>query len=91
MSGQCKRRVVSRSPLAVATVLSVVAMGCEGEPLRMMQRDVDSVKSEVAAVSRTSEGGRIFVEERVGKLEADLKGRLERSENARLALLGRVE
>ncbi|MBF8262012.1 MAG: exported protein of unknown function, partial [candidate division NC10 bacterium] len=82
---------MSRSPLAVVTVVAVVAMGCQGEPIRMVQRDVDSVRSEVAAVSRTSEGARIFVEERLGKLEADLKGRLERSENARIALLGRVE
>ncbi len=81
-----------RYTLAVAAALAVLTMGCEGDmPLRIVQRDVDSVKSEVAAVSRTSEGARMFAEERISKLEAELKGRLERSENARIALLGRVE
>src|SRR3990172_11387069 len=91
MRAQCKRSEMSRFPLAVVTVVAVVVMGCQGEPIRNVQRDVDSVRSEVAAVSRTNEGQRGFVEERLGKLEADLKGRLERSENARIALLGRVE
>ncbi|MGH7410367.1 MAG: tol-pal system protein YbgF, partial [Candidatus Methylomirabilis sp.] len=62
-----------------ASILAVLVGGCGGDlSLHLMQRDLDSVRSEVAAVSRTSEGERLFVEERLGKLEADLKARLEK-------------
>ncbi|MGH7412565.1 MAG: tol-pal system protein YbgF, partial [Candidatus Methylomirabilis sp.] len=62
-----------------ASILAVLVGGCGGDlSLHLMQRDLDSVRSEVAAVSRTSEGERQFVEERLGKLEADLKARLEK-------------
>ena len=78
-------------PLAAALTLSVLTMGCEGDlPMRMVQRDVDSVRSEVAAVSRTGEGTRAFIEERLRKAE----DRLEKSERARAALeekLGKLD
>jgi tol-pal system protein YbgF len=68
---------------ALVVVFAVLTAGCEGDlPLRMVQRDVDSVKSEVAAVARTDEGARVFIEERLKKLE----GRLEKSERTRAAL-----
>src|SRR5574337_1142804 len=67
--------------LAAALTFSVLTMGCEGDvPLRMVQRDVDTMRSEVAAVARTGEGNRVFiedrlrkVEDRLEKLESDLK------------------
>jgi len=82
-----------RPYLSLATVLmfGVLMMGCEGDmPMRMMQRDVDIMRSEVAAVARTGEGNRVFVEDRLRKVE----DRLERSERARAALedkLGKLE
>lgn len=80
-----------QSPLAAALTLSVLTMGCEGDlPMRMVQRDVDSMRSEVAAVSRTGEGTRVFIEERLRKAE----DRLEKSERARAALeekLGKLD
>ncbi|GEM_PF-816461 len=78
-------------PLAAALVFSAWTMGCEGDlPMRMVQRDVDSMRSEVAAVSRTGEGTRVFIEERLRKAE----DRLEKSERARAALeekLGKLD
>ncbi|MDE2058940.1 MAG: tetratricopeptide repeat protein [candidate division NC10 bacterium] len=74
-------------PLVAALTLSVLTVGCEGDvPLRMVQRDVDSTKSELAAVSRTAEGTRMFLEERLKKLE----GRLDKSERARGAIEERL-
>jgi tol-pal system protein YbgF len=59
----------------MASILGLLAAGCEGDlPVRLMQRDLDSVRSEVAAVSKTAEGERMFTEERIGKLEAELRG-----------------
>ncbi len=75
-------------PLAAALTLSVLTMGCEGDlPLRMVQRDVDSTRSEVAAVARTGEGTRVFIEERLRKLEEKL-GKLDsdlKSQSAKVA------
>lgn len=77
--------------LAVALAAGALTMGCEGDlNLRMVQRDLNSTKSEVAAVARTAEGTRVFLEERLKKLE----GRLEKSERARAAVeerLGKVD
>src|SRR5574337_482651 len=73
--------------LAAALTFSVLTMGCEGDlPLRMVQRDVDSMRSEVAAVARTGEGTRMFIEERLRKVE----DRLEKSERTRAALEGKL-
>lgn len=70
-------------PLVAALTFAVLTAGCEGDlPLRMLQRDVDSMRSEVAAVSRTGEGTRVFIEQRLKKIEE----RLEKSERARTAL-----
>lgn len=78
-------------PLAAALTFSALTMGCEADlPLRMVQRDVDSMKSEVAAVARTGEGTRVFIEERLKKIE----DRLEKSERVRVALdakLGKLD
>ncbi len=78
-------------PPAAALTFSLLMMGCEGDvPLRMVQRDVDTVRGEVAAVARTGEGDRLFIEGRLRKVE----DRLERSERARAALedkLGKME
>ena len=78
-------------PLVAALTLSVLTMGCEGDlPLRMVQRDVDSVRSEVAIIARTDEGSRAFIEEQLKKIE----GRLEKSERGRAALeekLGKLD
>src|SRR5574337_963856 len=61
-------------PLAAALTFSVLTMGCEGDlPLRMVQRDVDSLRSEVAAVARTGEGSRMFIEDRLRKIEDRLE------------------
>lgn len=79
MPGRNRWGMVARFPLEMAPILAVLLAACEGDlPARLMQRDLDSVRSEVAVVSRTSEGERQFVEERLGKLEADLKTRLEK-------------
>jgi tol-pal system protein YbgF len=68
--------------LAAALTLSALTMGCEGDmPLRMVQRDVDSTKSELAAVARTAEGARLFLDERLKRLE----DRLDKSERAQRA------
>jgi len=48
-----------------------------------MQRDLDSVRSEVAAVSKTTEGERAFLEERMRKLERDLQTSLEKARQER--------
>ena len=73
------RVTVARFPVGMASILAVLLGGCEGDlPLRLMQRDLDSVRSDVAVVSRTSEGERGYVEERLGKLEVELKGRVEK-------------
>ena len=80
MPGQSERVSVVRFAVWMALILAVLVTGCEGDvPARLMQRDLDSMRSEVAAVSRTGESERAFVEERLGKLEADLKGRLEKA------------
>lgn len=60
-------------PLSAALAFSLLTMGCEGDlPLRMVQRDVDVMRSEVAAVARTGEGTRALVEERLAKSERAL-------------------
>lgn len=79
MPGRDGRVTVARFPVGMASLLAVLVGGCEGDiPLRMMQRDLDSVRSDVAVVTRTSEGERGYVEERLGKLEVELKGRVEK-------------
>src|SRR3970040_619225 len=79
MPGRDVRVTVTRFPVGMASLLAVLVGGCEGDvPLRLMQRDLDSVRSDVAVVSRTSEGERGYVEERLGKLEVELKGRVEK-------------
>lgn len=70
-------------PLAAALAFSLLIMGCEGDlSLRMVQRDVDVMRSEVAAVARTGEGTRALAEERIRKVE----GRLEKGDRAMVAL-----
>jgi len=68
-----------------------VAAGCaEDIQLRMMQRDVEAVRTEVAALSRNSEAARMFVEQQMAKLaalEAELKAHLK----ARLERLTQLE
>ena len=84
MAGRNERGTVPRFTVGMASILAVLVGGCEGDlSLNLMQRDLDSVRTEVAAVSRTNEGGRAFVEERLGKLEADLKSRLEKAAQER--------
>ena len=79
MRGRNERGAVPRFPVGMASILAGLVVGCEGDlPARLMQRDLDTVRSEVAAVSRMGEGERLFVEERLGKLEADLKTRMEK-------------
>ncbi|MGH8649038.1 MAG: hypothetical protein ACREUP_06995, partial [Burkholderiales bacterium] len=71
---------VARFPAGMVSILAVLVGGCEGDvPLRLMQRDLDSVRSDVAVVSRTSEGERGYVEERLVRLEVELKGRIEKA------------
>ncbi len=71
--------MVSPAHVGLVSILAVLVGGCGGDlSLNLMQRDLDSVRSEVAAVSRMSEGEKLFIEERLGKLEADLKTRLEK-------------
>jgi len=66
--------------MGMISLLAVLVGGCEGDiPMRMMQRDLDSVRSDVAVVYRTSEGDRAYVEERVGRLEVETKGRIEKA------------
>jgi len=73
------RVTVTRFPVGMVSLLAVLVGGCEGDvPLRLMQRDLDSVRSDVAVVSRTSEGERGYVEERLVRLEVELKGRVEK-------------
>src|SRR5574337_1581960 len=65
--------------LAAALTLSVLTVGCEGDmPLRMVRRDVDSTRTELAAAVRTAEGSRLFLEKRLKRLE----DRLDKSERA---------
>jgi len=73
------RVTVTRFPVGMVSLLAVLVGGCEGDvPLRLMQRDLDSVRSDVAVVSRTSEGERGYVEERLVRMEVELKGRVEK-------------
>jgi len=75
-----ERVTVARFPVGMIPLLAVLVGGCEGDiPMRMMQRDLDSVRSDVAVVYRTSEGDRAYVEERVGRLEVETKGRIEKA------------
>lgn len=72
-----------RAPLAAVLACSLLTMGCEGDlPLRMVQRDVDVMRSEVAVVARTGEGTRALVEERMRRAEE----RLEKSDRALVTL-----
>jgi tol-pal system protein YbgF len=60
-------------PLAAVLAFSLLTVGCEGDlSLRMIHRDVDLMRSEVAAVARTGEGTRALVEERIRKVEERL-------------------
>src|SRR5574337_726422 len=74
-----------------AVAIGLLMAGCEGDmPVQMVQRDVDLMRNEVAAVARTGEGTRQFLEDRLRKLE----DRLDKSDRARAALeekLGRLE
>jgi tol-pal system protein YbgF len=80
MPGRGERVTVTRFPVGVVSLLAVLVGGCEGDlPMRMMQRDLDSVRSDVAVVYRTSEGERGYVEERLGRLEVETKGRIEKA------------
>lgn len=84
-----ERQTVARFAGGTVLALTVLVGGCEGGLARLMQRDPDSVKSEVPVIDRTKEGERTregeraAVEERIGKLEADLQGRLERASRER--------
>jgi tol-pal system protein YbgF len=78
------RVVVRHVTLGAPVLLSALAVGCEGDlPLRMMQRDLDSVRSEVAVVSKMTEGERTFLDDRLKKLETDVKSRLEKASQER--------
>jgi tol-pal system protein YbgF len=80
MHDRRERGTVGRVPVGIASILGLLLAGCEGDiPVRLMQRDLDSVRSEVAAVSRMSEGDKAYLEDRLGKIEADLKSRLEKA------------
>ena len=80
MPSRDERVTVARFPAGMASILAVLVGGCEGDlPMRLMQRDLDSVRSDVAVVYRTSEGERGYVEERLGRLEVELKGRIEKA------------
>jgi tol-pal system protein YbgF len=80
MPGRRERVTVARFPVGIISILAALVAGCEGDlPLRLMQRDLDSVRSDVAVVYRTSEGERGYVEERLGKLEVEVKGRIEKA------------
>jgi len=80
MPGRGERVTVARFPVGMISLLAVLVGGCEGDlPMRMMQRDLDSVRSDVAVVYRTSEGERGYVEERLGRLEVEMKGRIEKA------------
>ncbi len=84
MPGKSERVSVGSFPVGVVSILAVLMGGCEGDvPARMMQRDLDSVRSEVAAVSRMSEGDRAHLEDRLGRIEADVKSRLEKADKER--------
>ena len=74
------RAGLARLPVGIVSIFAVLVGGCEGDiPMRMMQRDLDSVRSDVAVVYRTSEGDRAYIEERVGRLEVEVKGRIEKA------------
>ncbi len=80
MPGEHERVTVARFLLGMASILAVLVVGCEGDlPFRLMQRDLDSVKTEVAVVDRTHQGERAALEQRLEKLEADLKSSLEKA------------
>lgn len=80
MTGRNERVMALGLPLVIASILAVLVGGCGGDlSLHLMQRDLDSMRSEVAAVSRTNEGEKAFIEERLAKLEADLRGRLDKA------------
>src|ERR1700675_3697775 len=71
-------------PAGMALILSGLVTGCEGDLHSiLMQRDFDSLRSEVAAISRRNEGEGAFVEDRIGKLETELKSRLEKAAQER--------
>ena len=84
MLGRSERVSVAPFAVKMALILAVLVAGCEGD-LRstLMQRDLDSLRSEVAAVSRTNEGEKAFIEDRLGKLETELKSRLEKAAQER--------
>ncbi len=80
MPGKSERVSVARFAVWMALILAVLVTGCEGDLHSvLMQRDLDSLRSEVAAVSRTNEGNRAFIEQQLGKVEAELKGRIEKA------------
>lgn len=80
MPGKSERVSVARFAVWMALILSGLVTGCEGDLHSiLMQRDLDSLRSEVAAVSRTNEGDRVFIEQQLAKVEAELKSKIEKA------------
>ncbi len=70
--------------------------GCvTNEEILAVRRDVAALRSELATLNRANQSARDFTEERLGKLEAEVRGRVEssvkESEGSRVALHQRLE
>ena len=70
--------------------------GCvSSDDIEAVRRDVAALRQEVAGLAKTNEGARAFTDERLSKLEADLRSRFETTvkegEGARAALALRLD
>ncbi|MBI2000142.1 MAG: hypothetical protein HYS69_02945, partial [candidate division NC10 bacterium] len=70
--------------------------GCvSSDDIQAVRRDVAALRREVAGLAKTNEGARAFTDERLSKLEADLRSRFETTvkegEGARAALNTRLD
>ena len=63
--------------LATSVVAALLTLGgcVSNEDLNAVRRDVNALRQEVAGLAKANEGARAFAEERLGKLEGDLRNR----------------
>ncbi len=58
----------------------LLGAGCATQDdVALLQRDIDTLRREMTAVSRTSEGSRVITEQRVGQVAADVKAEVARA------------
>lgn len=71
--------------------LPLVFWGCVSDgDFQVLQREVQNLRRDVAAQAKTTEGSRVFLEERLGRIEAGIKERFGRQEELQRQRLERA-